>query len=232
MFRYKTKTGITCGCLLVLFILLLSSCTNVSITSPVSPTATIGPLNQVVFRDGFDSQDGNWGTYSSKDGSASYENSKLYIRNYTASEYPSASYLSTSLTDGQFSDFALGVEMELVSGSTANWQSVICRHNEVGDYYKFCIGANGKYSIQKSVGGVATMLRTPTSSKYIRTGLGVTNNIRVDCIGDSLTLYINGSSVAQISDNTVVAGNVGFSVESYSGEYTEVAFDNVVIWTS
>ena len=227
MFRCKTKTGITCGCLLVLFILLLTSCTNVPETSPVSPTATIGPLNQIVFRDGFDSQDGNWGTYSSTDGSAFYKDGKLHIKNYTASVYP-----SSSGTERQFSDFALEVEMELVSGSSAYWQSVFCRYNGVGDSYMFSINANGKYSILKSVEGVATMLRTPTPSSHIRTGLGVTNNIRVECIGNSLTLYVNGFSVAQVSDNTFVAGQVGFSVESTSGEYSEVAFDNVVIRTS
>jgi hypothetical protein len=207
----------------LLFILLLSSCTNVSETSP---TATIGPLNQEVFRDGFDSQDGNWTTYSGKDGSAFYENGKLHIRNYTASERPSGSYIQ-----GQFSDFTLEVEMELVSGSSATWQSVICRYNGVGDSYMFCINANGKYSILKAAEGVATMLRTPTPSSYIKTGSGVANNIRIECIGDSLTLYVNGFSVAQVSDNTFVAGQVGFSVESTSGEYSEVTFDNVVIRT-
>ena len=226
MFKCKTKTWITCGCLLVLFIILLSSCTNAPITPPVSPTATISSFNRVVFRDGFDSQDGKWGTYSSEDGSAFYEKGKLHIRNYTASVYPSSSHIQQ-----QFSDFALEVEMELVSGSSANWQSVISRYNGVGDSYMFCINANGKYSILKAIGGVATMLRAPTSSSHIRTGLGVTNNIRVECIRNSLTLYVNGFSVAQVSDNTLVSGSVGFSVESISSEYSEVAFDNVVIRT-
>ena len=96
----------------------------------------------------------------------------------------------------------------------------------------FCINANGKYAILKAVEGVATMLRTPTSSSHIKTGLGVTNNVRVECIGNSLTLYVNGFSVVQVSDNTLVSGIVGLDVESTGGEYTEVAFDNVVIWTS
>jgi len=226
VFRCKTKTWITCGCLAVLFILLLSSCTNES-TSSVSPTATVGPLSREAFRDGFDPQDSNWTTYSSTDGSAFYDNGKLHIKNYTASEYPSGSYIQP-----EFSDFALEVEMELVSGSTATWQSVICRYNGVGDSYMFCINANGKYSILKAVEGVATMLRTPTPSSHIKTGLGVANNIRVECIGNSLTLYVNGFSVAQVSDDTLVTGTVGFSVESTSGEYSEVAFDNVVIRTS
>ena len=224
MFRCKTKTWITCGCLPLLFILLLTSCTNVSETSP---TATISPFNRVVFRDGFDSQNGNWTTYSGKDGSAFYENGKLHIKNYTASVSPSLSYYIQE----QFSEFALEVDMELVSGSSANWQEVICRYGPEG-CYMFCINANGNYSIVKSVGGVATMLRAPTPSSHIKTGLGVTNNIRVECIGNSLTLYVNGFSVAQVSDKTLVTGYVGFSVDSQSGEYSEAAFDNVVIWTS
>ena len=227
MFWCKTKTWITYGCLLVLFIILLTSCANVPETSSASPTATISPFNRVVFRDGFDSQDGKWGTYSNTDyGSAFYKDGKLHIKNYTASEY-----FSPSLLQGQFSDFALEVEMELVSGSSANWQSVVCRYNDVGDFYMFCIDSNGQYAILKSIKWVPTMLRTATPSSRIKTGSGVTNNVRVECIGDSLTLYVNGSEVAQVSDDKLVTGQVGFGVESTSGEYTEVAFDNAVIWT-
>ena len=220
----KTKTWITCGCLPLLFILLLTSCTNVPETPP---TATIGPFNRVVFQDGFDSQDGNWGTYSKTDsGSASYNDGKLHIKDYTASQYPSESF-----AQGQFSDFALEVEMELVSGSSDSHQSVICRYNETGDDYMFCIRANGKYSIQKFIKGVSTTLQTATPSSYIKTGLGVTNKVRVECIGDSLTLYVNGFRVAQVLDSELATGQVALAVESKSGEYTEVAFDNVVIWT-
>lgn len=221
MFSRKTKTWITCGCLALLFIILLSSCSNESETSP---NATIGPLSQEVVRDGFDSQNGNFTTYSGEDGAAFYENGKFHIKNYTASVYPSASYIKQQ----QFSDFALEVDMELVSGSSTSWQSVVCRYNGLGDSYMFCINGSGKYSILKAVGGVATMLKKPTSSSHIKT---VANKIRVECIGDSLTLYVNGFRVAQVSDHTLVTGNLGFSVESASGEYTEVAFDNMVIWT-
>ena len=223
VFSRKTKTWITCGCLALLFILLLSSCSNASETSP---TATVGPLNQVVFQDGFDSQDGNWETYSSTDwGSAFYKDGKFHITNNTASQYSSASRIQ-----GQFSDFALEVEMELISGSSASHQSVICRYNETGDCYLFCIDANGEYSIHKSVEGVSTMLKT-APSRYIKTGLGVTNKVRVECIGDSLTLYVNGFRVARVSDGKFATGKVGLAVKSASGEYTEVAFDNVVIGT-
>jgi len=224
VFKCKTKTWITFGCLLVLFIILLTSCTNASETSP---TATISPFNREVFRDGFDSQNGNWTIFSNTDvGSAFYKDGKLHIKDYTTSQDSSASF-----TQGQFSDFALEVEMELVSGSSESHQSVICRSNETGDGYMFCIRANGKYSITKYIKGVATMLKTATPSSYIKTGLGVTNNVRVECIGNSLTLYVNGFSLARVSDNTLASGTVGLGVESTGGEYSEVAFDNVVIWT-
>ncbi len=227
MLRRKTKTWVTYVCLPVLFILLLSSCTNESITPSVSPAATVGPLSQEVFRDGFDSQDGKWETYSGTDwGSAFYKDGKFHITNNTASQYSSSSRLQ-----GQFSDFALEVEMELVSGSSASHQTVICRYNETGDCYMFCIDANGEYAIHKTVEGVSTMLKTATPSSYINTGLGVTNKVRVECIGNSLTLYVNGFRVAQVSDAKLATGKVGLSVNSQSGEYTEVAFDNVVIWT-
>jgi len=223
VFRCKTKTWITCGCLPLLVIILLTSCTNGSETSP---TATISPFKQIVFQDGFDSQDDNWETFNKDYGSAFYQDSKLHIKNYTGLKYQ-----SPSRTAKQFSDFALEVEMELVSGSSESWQGVYCRYNDENNFYMFRIGANGKYSILKFTKGVMTILRTATLSSHINTGLGVTNNVRVECAGDSLTLYVNTFRVAQVSDDTFVTGIVGFCVQSEGGEYTEVAFDNVVIWT-
>lgn len=223
MFRCKTKTWIICGCLPILLILLLSSCTNGSETSP---TATISPFKQVVFQDGFDSQDGNWETFNKDYGSAFYQDGKLHIKNYTGLKYQ-----SPSRTDRQFSDFALEVEMERVSGSSESWQSVYCRYSDENNYYIFRIGDNGKYWILKFVKGTMLTLRAATPSSHINTSLGVTNNVRVECIGDSLALYVNTFRVAQVSDGTFATGIVGFGVQSEGSEYTEVAFDNVVIWT-
>ena len=226
MFRCKTKMWITCVCLPLLFIPLLSSCTNES-TSSVSPTATTNPFDRLVFRDGFDSEDGSWHTYSTGNGSVLYENGKLHIKDYTDSEYVSPSGIQM-----QYSDFALEVEMALVSGSSASCQIVICRYSQTGSYYLFYIDGNGEYSIQKYIEGVWTTLKAATPSSYIKTGLGVTNEVRVDCVGDSLTLYVNGVSVAQASDGELAIGKVFLAVQSIGDEYTEAAFDNVVIWTS
>jgi hypothetical protein len=200
-------------------------------TATPIPTPTPTPVKVKTYSDGFDPQDGTKRAFSDENGSAFYENGKLHIRNYTISPSPSASFWST-----EFTDFTAEIEMEFVGGSNDNWQGFLCRYNlGVGDYYFLGISADGYYMIEKfeaGDGGVSTSLSRPSTSSHILTGLGITNTVRVECIGNSLTLYVNGFSLAQVTDSTFSTGIVGFGVTSLSGEYSEVAFDNLVITTS
>ena len=57
-----------------------------------------------------------------------------------------------------------------------------------------------------------------------------TNQIRFDCVGSTLTLYINGTQVDQQFDEDYVAGNVGLIAGTYDEAGTDILFDNFVVY--
>jgi len=58
----------------------------------------------------------------------------------------------------------------------------------------------------------------------------VTNHIRVDCVGDALTLYANGKQVSNSYDHTFVGGDAGLVARSSRLEGgVEIQFDNFMV---
>ena len=115
-------------------------------------------------------------------------------------------------------------------GAGHNWQSVFCRYGGY-TYYDFSISADGYYAI--SIGDYATYelypLAGPTYSNYIRQGYA-TNLVRVECIGDNLKLLVNGQLLVHIMDPTLTGGEIGLAVASMEGVFSEVSFDNLVVY--
>jgi len=69
----------------------------------------------------------------------------------------------------------------------------------------------------------------PTRSSYINEGWGVTNLIHIECIGSNLSLSVNGHLLKTVTDATFTAGDIGLDAHSLAGNFTEIAFDNIVV---
>ena len=65
-------------------------------------------------------------------------------------------------------------------------------------------------------------------SESIHTG-NLTNAIRADCIGSSLTLYANNTQLISVEDSSLVSGDVGLLAGTFDILGTDIHFDNFVI---
>jgi hypothetical protein len=233
--------------LLVTSVLILSSCSNQILTETIFQTDTYfftktqtnyhtqtktvtqvladTPLSlRIQYSDSFEIEPSNWTTYSDSDGYAAIKNGALYIKCFTDSKGACDSYPRET-----FSDFILEVEMTYISGSIINWQSVICRYSN-STYYTFNISADGYYAIYLVDNGKIHTLWEPTYSNYILQGVD-TNIIRVECIGNNLGFNVNGNSLVRLMDSTSSSGEVGLALYSMDGIYSEVSFDNFVVYS-
>ena len=98
------------------------------------------------------------------------------------------------------------------------------------NYYFFMVSSDGYYTIGKFIGGNATQLGQ-SEMQYdtaIHTGLAV-NHLRADCIGSSLTFYINGEIVAQAQDGDLSEGDVGLLAGTFAEPGVDVIFDNYLV---
>ena len=56
------------------------------------------------------------------------------------------------------------------------------------------------------------------------------NHIRFDCIGSTLTLFVNGTQVDQQTDSEYIIGNVGLIAGTFADVGTDILFDNFMVY--
>ena len=67
---------------------------------------------------------------------------------------------------------------------------LICRY-QGGNYYFFMISNDGYYVIGKFIGGQTLLLGQTEMQASDAIQIGTMNHLRADCIGNTLTFYIN-----------------------------------------
>ncbi len=171
--------------------------------------------------DDFEAVDPNWVIGRFQGGAIRIEDGEMLVRSLTAS---GASI--TAMYDASFSDVIVDVDVRLNEGTDDNWQTVECR-TEGNNYYDLGISADGYYLIDVWIDGVhLDKSLGPTGSPHIRTGADAVNSLHVECIGDRLSLSVNGNLLAELTDTSLTEGAVGLSVNALAAVFSEAAFDN------
>ncbi|MDN7023694.1 DUF1080 domain-containing protein [Methanoculleus sp. FWC-SCC1] len=179
----------------------------------------------VLFEDDMDEWKDPWMNPENVDpayGEIAYEGGALQLMDYTDENF------TYTILNKEFSDFILAVEIELVEGNADNWYHIFTRVQEQG-FYVFSISADGWYQIRKIESGEVESLVEPTESEYIVQGRDATNTVRIESIGDEMTLFVNDWRLETVQDSSFSTGKIALGTESLSGSFTTTAFDNLVI---
>jgi hypothetical protein len=116
------------------------------------------------------------------------------------------------------------------SGKNNNNVSIVCRYNEADrTWYEFNIANNGLYWILAFVDGDYKEIYSG-GSNLIKQG-NDTNVYKASCIGNGLSLFINGEEVRTLQDTTysLREGQVGLSVTSFDVLPIEIDFEYFTI---
>ena len=185
---------------------------------------TASPVATVLFSDDFTDETGPWDTFSDEQGSVFYESGWLHLVNYTL-----APLATTTYAYQHFTDFVLEVDTKLVEGTDDNFHTTACRIQDDDNYYMFGVSADGYYAIDKIVHGDSITLVELAYSGHIRRGSNVINSIRIECVGNSLSLTVNGYLLTTVTDATFSGGDIAFAASSFAGGFTEIAFTDLVV---
>jgi hypothetical protein len=117
-----------------------------------------------------------------------------------------------------------------VSGPLDGYYGVICRFADGRNYYFFAAGSDGWYGIGKKNDGVMTFLKEKIDTSKVHTG-NVPNLIRGDCVGNTLTLYVNGVKLVMVEDNDFSGGTTGLAVGTHKDTPYEAFFDDFAVYT-
>jgi hypothetical protein len=133
-----------------------------------------------------------------------------------------------STPPGNFGDVRVEADVTRLNGPDENRAGLMCRYQN-GNYYFFIISNDGFYAIGKFVDGQAILVgqEVMVPSELIQTD-GI-NHLRADCIGNTLTFFVNFNQVASTLDADLAAGGVGVLAGSFEEPGVDVLFQNFVV---
>ncbi len=192
------------------------------------PGGVSQPSN-VLFQDDFSDKSSGWDSVNDAEGITDYENGayRIYV-NKDQFDFWSNPGL-TSLP----ADVRIEVDATKTAGPDMNDIGVICRYTQVDDvsnFYYLYISSDGFAIIDKIENDEPSTLSEALTDPHsaIKTG-NASNHLRADCIGSTLTLYVNGQKVLTATDSAITGGDVGLIAGTFDEAGTDVLFDNLVV---
>ncbi len=196
-------------------------------TQPEPIEAPEQPGN-ILFEDDFSDITSGWDRYDDTDGTADYSDDGYLIQVFTDNQFYFANPGLTDLPD----DVSIQVDATKVNGPEDNSFGIICRYQDVSNFYRFIATSDGYAGIilvqDDNMINLSGENLTPITAALPG---NVTNKLRVDCIGDTLSLFVNGEQVLSVQDSTFFNGDVGLFAGTFDITGTEILFDNFIITT-
>ncbi|MCB9136086.1 MAG: serine/threonine protein kinase [Anaerolineales bacterium] len=192
-------------------------------TPTLEPTSTQGV---VLFQDDFSSLGvGEWGQSRDSESIKDYEQGGYRIM------VNKTDWIFWVTAGENFSDVRLEVDVTKLAGPDTNEFGLICRYVDTNNFYFLTATSDGYYSISKYVAGEYIALSDDTfvATDYVNQG-NASNHLRADCVGNTLTLYINGQLIASATDREFSLGDVGMMTGSYNEPGADVLFDNFFVY--
>ena len=125
------------------------------------------------------------------------------------------------------------VDATKIGGPDDNAFGVQCHYQDVDNYYFFYISSDGYTGIGIDNAATKTIISSSDGNLVSNSNIlqgAVTNHIRADCIGSSLTLYANGAQIASATDSTFTGGDVGLIAKTFSTAGTDILFQNFFVY--
>jgi len=179
----------------------------------------------VLFKDKFDNPKSGWDRRNEERFVTDYENGiyRIKVDDTNLDVWSNPGFI--------FSNVIIEVDATKAGGNDDNNFGVICRYDQGRQrFYFFVITSDGFYAIGKVVENQQILLREDVMqpSVAIRQGYAI-NHIRVECVGDHLSLYVNDQNVADVWDDDFERGDVGLIAGSFDHAGIDIYFDNFVV---
>ena len=189
-------------------------------------TSTQSTPTNILFSDDFSNTNKKWDQVTETDRSTDYYNNAYRI---TLSDTDSDAWANPG--NESFTDVHIEVEATKNGGPEDNDFGIICRYTDISKFYYGVISSDGYYGIMKmtSDGGNLIGQDNLLESDQIKQGSS-TNKIRFDCVGSTLTLYVNGVQVDEQTDSDYTIGNVGLLAGTFDTAGTDILFDNFFVY--
>jgi hypothetical protein len=210
--------------LVVAALLMASLACNFSVGGGGSGTGGDTSDPSVLFQDDFSDTGSGWDRTTTENGVTDYLDGGYHIA-------VTPEYYSLWANPGRdFTDVSVEVVGHKIGGVDDNEYGVICRYVDTGNFYAASISSDGFYGIIRLVDGNFEYVGMDSmqTSDAINQGSD-SNHIRFDCVGSTLTLYVNSTQVATATDSTHTSGDVGLYAGTFGTANIDIMFDVFVV---
>ncbi|NPA92583.1 MAG: hypothetical protein GXO56_02755 [Chloroflexi bacterium] len=185
------------------------------------------PAANALFFDDFSNPDSGWDHRNDASGTTDYYNGQYRIlvleSNIDLWANPNTSFPA---------DVIIEVQAYKNDGPDDNDFGVMCRYQGVDNYVFFVISSDGYAAIGKMEDGSQNLLNpegqmVPVDA--LPTGEGITYQIRAECVGPNLALFVNGKKIMEAQDPAPAAGDVGLMAGTFDTPGTDILFDNFTV---
>jgi len=203
------------ACLMVLASTILTLCQACNLLEPPVESGS------VMFQDDFSRTASGWDRYTDDTYQTDYEDGGYRIAIFTTD----TNVWARPHLD--FEDTLIQVLATKLAGPDDNVFGVLCRYQDARNFYFFLMSSDGYCGIGIYQDGEEILLSSEAMlpSEAINQG-ETTNHIRADCIGEELSLYINGALAVQAIATDWTRGDVGLIAGTYDKPGTDILFEN------
>jgi hypothetical protein len=200
------------------FILILSSCLPAQPTEPVK----VGNPGEVLYQEDFANNTSGWDRVLNDGGIMDYDSGgyRILVRQADMNFW--------STPDGNFGDVRVEADVTRLNGPAENRAGLMCRYQN-GNYYFFIVSNDGFYAIGKFTGGQAILIGQESMVPSDVIQAESANHLRADCVGSTLTFYVNDTQVASTLDADFATGGVGLLAGAFDEPSVDVLFQNFVV---
>lgn len=180
----------------------------------------------VLFQDDFSGEQScGWVTFSRPGASAAIENEAMQL----SISQPGQVWWTNP--GRNFDDVVITAEARQVDGPNNNAYGLICRYQNEANFYVFLVSGDGYYAIGKYQSGNDTVTYLTEGQQFqesdaINRGVA-SNELTASCIGNELSLEVNGVPLVTLTDPTFVTGDIGVAAGTLEPGMVVVQFDDV-----
>lgn len=186
------------------------------------------PNSKILFQDDFSDTSSGWDRNSWANGATDYKDNAYWVQiekqSYDVWANPGLNF------DG---DISIEVDATKMDGENDDDYGLICRYSgesSTPNFYYFIISSDGFAVIGKKTAGENEYLSSDKMQRNDAIKQGrATNHLRADCIGSTLSFYVNGQMIASVTDTAFTDGDIGLMGGTFDIPSTEFSFDNLIV---
>ncbi|MGC1376454.1 MAG: hypothetical protein WA821_09530 [Anaerolineales bacterium] len=200
-------------------------------TAGVTGGATQQPGN-ILYRDDFSNPSSGWPSATDSDGITDYDKGSYRIRVDTVGAGKNGMDRWVHPNQDLKGDVRIEVDATRIAGPDDNDMGVLCRYTKKDDafnFYYFIITSDGYIGIAKMKDSNPKLISSEKMTQSAAVQKTGANHIRADCIGDQLTLYVNGTQVATATDSEYTGGDIGLIAGTFTTPGVDIHFNNFVV---